>query len=50
MDLWILTVGFVTFGLLMGGLFFTIREFRQMKPGDTDGIRQAMMARDYQPK
>ncbi len=39
MDLWILTVGVTTFGLLMGGLAFTIREFRQMKPGDTDGMR-----------
>jgi len=50
MQLWILTVGFVTFGLLMGGLFFTIREFRQMKSGDTDGIREAIRARDYKPK
>ncbi len=38
MDLWILTVGIGTFGLLMGGLFFTIREFRQMKAGDADGL------------
>ena len=39
MDLWILTVGIGTFSLLMGGLAFTIREFRNMKPGDTDGMR-----------
>jgi hypothetical protein len=40
MDLWILTVGIGTFGLLMGGLFFTIREFRQMRPDDADGMRR----------
>lgn len=50
MDRWILTVGVVTFGLLRGGVFLTIRECRQMKPGQTDGIRQTMMACDYQPK
>lgn len=47
MDLWIFAIGTGTFSLFMGGLLFTIREFRQMKPGDTDGIRERMAARNY---
>lgn len=45
MDLWIFAIGTGTFGLLAGGLYFTIQEFRQMKPGDTDGIRERLVAR-----
>ena len=49
MDLWIFTIGVGTFGLFMGGLTLTIREFRQMKPGDSDGVREKITAREYQP-
>ena len=46
MDLWILAVGVASFGLLLGGLAFTILEFRQKKPGDTDGMRPKMAQED----
>lgn len=49
MDLLIFTIGAGTFGLFMGGLAFTIKEFRQMKPGDSDGVREKIIAREYKP-
>ena len=49
MDLWIFSIGAGTFGLFIVGLILTIREFRQMKPGDSDGIRERVTKREYQP-